>query len=156
MTINLRRFFLLAVGLLFCILGCAFDRDVSQPTEVHESADVKLAFEQNLLPILTARCALAGCHVANGPHGLDFRTYESFVTGGEHGPAFIPGNAAESVIIEEIVAGRMPPGPHQLSNAEIQLFIDWIDQQETQVGAVKHEHGDDHGGHVHDHNGNEN
>jgi len=118
--------------------------DHSVPMETHEAADIAAAFEQNLLPILTARCALAGCHVAEGPHGLDFRTYESFIAGGEHGPAFIPGNAEESEVVEEIVSGRMPPEGPPLSDAEIQLFRDWINQQETPDHAVQHEH-DEHG-----------
>lgn len=161
MTINLQKFFLLTVGLLFCILGCARDRadvlipdHVSPPMEIHESVDVKASFEHNLLPILTARCALSGCHVADGPHGLDFRTYESFIDGGEHGPAYIPGNAAESEIIEEIVEGKMPPPPRDpLTAAEIQLFVDWINQHEPKDDIVLHDdhhdeeedvHADDH------------
>ena len=148
MTINLQKFFLLTVGLLFCVLGCARDRSevlipdhVSPPMEVHEPVDVKASFEHDLLPILTARCALAGCHVADGPHGLDFRTYESFVAGGEHGPAYIPGNASESEIVDQIASGTMPPGGPPLSAAEIQLFVDWINQQEPQDDIVLH---DDH------------
>ena len=153
MTINLQKFFLLTVGLLFCILGCARDRSdvlipdhVSPPMDVHETDDVaKASFEHNLLPILTARCALSGCHVADGPHGLDFRTYESFVAGGEHGPAYIPGNAVESEIIEEIGEGKMPPPPRDpLTAAEIQLFVDWINQQEAQDGVAIHAHSDEH------------
>ena len=108
------------------------------------TADIEVSFEQDLLPILTTRCALAGCHVADGPHGLDFRTYESFMAGGEHGPAFIPGNAQESAVIEEIVSGRMPPGGPPLTTAEIQSFVDWINQQEAQEGVIQQEHGDAH------------
>ena len=151
MTISIQRFFLLIVGLLFCVLGCAREHvdmpmldDHAAPMETHEPVDIEAAFEQNLLPILTARCALSGCHVADGPHGLDFRTYESFVAGGEHGPAFIPGNAEESEVIEQIVSGAMPPGGPPLSDAEIQLFVDWINQQEAQDHVVQHEH-DEHG-----------
>ena len=113
--------------------------------DVHESADtVETSFEQNVLPILTARCALSGCHVADGPHGLDFRTYESFVAGGEHGPVFIPGNAEESEVVEEIVSGRMPPGGPPLTAAEIQSFVDWINQREAQERVIQQEHGDAH------------
>lgn len=147
MVTNIRRFFLLTVALLFCVLGCARDRanvlmpdHVSPPMEVHEPVDVKASFQHDLLPILTARCALSGCHVADGPHGLDFRTYESFIAGGEHGPAYIPGNASESEIIEQIASGTMPPGGPPLSAAEIQLFVDWINQQEAQDAIVQHEH----------------
>ena len=152
MAINVQRFLLLIIGLLFCVLGCTRERvdvtmldDHSTPMETHESVDVEAAFEQNLLPILTARCALSGCHVADGPHGLDFRTYESFIAGGEHGPAFIPGNAEESEVVEQIVSGNMPPPPRDpLTAAEIQLFKDWINQQEAQDHVAEHEH-DEHG-----------
>ena len=151
MAINVQRFLLLIIGLLFCVLGCTRERvdvtmldDHSTPMETHESVDVEAAFEQNLLPILTARCALSGCHVADGPHGLDFRTYESFIAGGEHGPAFIPGNAEESEVVEQIVSGNMPPPPRDpLTAAEIQLFRDWINQQESQDHVAEHEHDDE-------------
>ena len=153
MNTNIQRFFLLTLGLLFCVLGCTRDRaqilmpdDISAPMDAHASADVvKAAFEQNVLPILTAKCALVGCHVADGPHGLDFRAYESFIAGGEHGPAFIPGNAAESEIIEEVVEGKMPPpasGLPTLSEAELQVIINWINQQESQDDIASHD--DDH------------
>ena len=150
MNISIQRLFLLAIGFLFCLFGCTRDRadvlmpdHISSPMDVHESADtVEVSFEHELLPILTARCALAGCHVADGPHGLDFRTYESFIAGGEHGPAFIPGNAQESEVVEQIVSGRMPPGGPPLTTAEIQLFVDWINQQESHDDIVLHD--DDH------------
>ena len=118
--------------------------DIPSSTETHEPVDIEASFEQNLLPILTAKCALTGCHVADGPHGLDFRTYESFIAGGEHGPVFIPGNAAESEIIEEIAEGKMPPEGPPLPDEEIQLFRNWINQQETQDDIVQHEHEDAH------------
>ena len=148
MTINGQRFCLLIIGLLFCVLGCTREHggmpmldDHTAPMETHESVDVvAAAFAESILPILTARCALSGCHVADGPHGLDFRTYESFKAGGEHGPAFIPGNAEESVVVEQIVSGNMPLGGPPLSAAEIQHFIDWINQQEAPDHAVQHEH----------------
>ena len=151
MGISIQRFFLVMIGLFFCILGCTREHvdmstldDHSAPMDTHEPVDIEVAFEQNLLPILTAKCALSGCHVADGPHGLDFRTYESFVAGGEHGPAFIPGNAEESAVVEEIVSGRMPLGGPLLSAAEIKLFVDWINQQEAPDHVVQHEH-DEHG-----------
>ena len=118
--------------------------DISPPTEVHEPVDVEVAFAENILPILTARCALSGCHVADGPHGLDFRTYASFKAGGEHGPAFIAGNAEESEVVEQIVSGNMPPAGPPLSAAEIQLFVDWINQQEAHGDIVEHGHGEEH------------
>ena len=151
MNRSIQRFFLLTLGLLFCVIGCTRDRGhllmpdhISQPTEVMESTDTEASFEQNILPILTARCALAGCHVADGPHGLDFRTYESFIAGGEHGPVFIPGDAVGSEIVEEIVEGKMPPPPRDpLSDTELQAIISWINQQEPHDDIHPHEHAHD-------------
>ena len=147
MNVNIQRLFLLTIGVLFCVLGCTRDRSnllmpdhISSPTDTHESVDgVEASFQHDLLPILTTRCALAGCHVADGPHGLDFRTYESFTAGGEHGPAFIPGNAEESEVVEQIVSGQMPVGGPPLTDAEIQVFIDWINQQEPHDDIDPHE-----------------
>ena len=110
--------------------------------DVPEAADIQASFEQNLLPILTSRCAYARCHVADGLHGIDLRTYESFKAGGEDGPIFIPGNAASSEIIEEIVSERMPLGGPPLSSSQIQLFTDWINQQEAIPGSQVHDDDD--------------
>lgn len=96
-------------------------------------ANVETIFEQNLLPILTAKCAYAGCHVAGGPKNLDFSTYQTFIKGGDEGPVFIPGDAQGSSIIAEIVSGRMPLGGTKLSDAEIQIFTDWINNQASTI-----------------------
>ena len=152
-TINRYLFFLLIGGLLFCLLGCESESDnilhpsgISAETQQASPAEIAASFEQNLQPILTARCAFAGCHVADGPHGLDFRTYESFRAGGHD--VFSPGNAQSSDIVEEIVSGRMPPGGPRLSDDQIQLFINWINQQAPTVNNQRHD--DDHDDHDHD------
>ena len=84
------------------------------------------SFSNDVLPILTQRCALSGCHVAGGPHGVDLRTYESIQKGGEHGAIIIVDNAGESELVEEIVEGNMPLGGPRLKTAQIQLIIDWV------------------------------
>ena len=154
MVTNICTLLLLTAGLMFCLLGCTHDRsqvlvpdDITSPMDTHDpslmdthtSVDVEASFEQNLAPILTARCALAGCHVANGPHGLDFRTYESCIAGG----VFIPGDAESSNVVEQIDSGAMPLGGPPLAEAQIQVFVDWINQQEPQGNVVPHGHGHD-------------
>ena len=84
------------------------------------------SFSNDVLPILTQRCALSGCHVAGGQHGVDLRTYQSLQKGGEHGAIIIAGNAGESELVEEIVEGNMPLGGPRLNTAQIQLIIDWV------------------------------
>ena len=100
-----------------------------QPSVQQLTTPQGVSFERDLLPILRSRCAFAGCHVAGGPKNLDFSTYQSFLNGGDTGSVFVAGDAASSDIIEEIVSGRMPPGGPPLTDSQVQLFRDWINQQ---------------------------
>ena len=76
------------------------------------------SFKEDILPILTNRCAFAGCHVAGGPEGVDLRTYDTVIAG----------DARESELVEVIVEGEMPPGGPPLPAAQIQLIVDWINE----------------------------
>ena len=84
------------------------------------------SFQDDILPILTNRCAFAGCHVAGGPGGIDLRTYDAVIAGGSTGAIVIAGNAGESELVKQIVEGKMPPGGPPLPAAQMQLIIDWI------------------------------
>lgn len=86
------------------------------------------SFSADISPILTSRCATAGCHVAGGPHGVDLRTYDTLSVGGDDGAIVIADNARESEVVKQIVRGRMPPPASGLTldAAEIQSIIDWI------------------------------
>ena len=85
------------------------------------------SFSADISPILTNRCAIPGCHVAGGPHGVDLRTYDTLSAGGDGGAIVVAGNAKESEIVKQIVQGRMPPPPAEpLEAAQTQLIIDWI------------------------------
>ena len=87
------------------------------------------SFSADISPILTNRCAIPGCHVAGGPHGVDLRTYDTLQAGSDDGSIAIAGNARESELVKQIVQGRMPPPPSEpLEAAEIQLIIDWINE----------------------------
>ena len=152
MIISIQRVILLTVGLLLCVVGCEYQQDIlhdqmhtdDEHTPVAQPSSEE-TFNANLQPILTERCALSGCHVADGPHGIDLRTYQTFLAGANHGAIFIPGNANESDIIEEIVSGRMPPGGPPLTDAQIQLFKDWINQQDkADFPDLRYDDDDDH------------
>ena len=86
------------------------------------------SFNADILPILTNRCAFAGCHVAGGPNGIDLRTYDTLNAGGRDGAVIIAGDARESKLVEQIVEGKMPPNGPPLEAAQIQLIIDWINE----------------------------
>ena len=83
-----------------------------------------VSFQENILPILQASCAVQGCHAGpNPPKGLNLETYADF----ENGAVFKPGDSNGSVVIRRIDGGGMPPGA-PLPNDQIQLFKDWIDE----------------------------
>ena len=87
------------------------------------------SFSADISPILTNRCATAGCHVAGGPHGVNLRTYDTISAGGADGAIVVAGNARESEVVKQIVQGRMPPPPAEpLEAAQTQLIIDWINE----------------------------
>ncbi len=120
----------LATGLMFWLFGCGsaiqdlglvFDNpaDAGRPSP---------SFSADIAPILTKRCAIAECHVVDGPHDIDLRTYDTLMQGGDEGAIVITGNARESEIVEEIAEGKMPPEGQPLDAAQIQLIIDWINE----------------------------
>lgn len=131
-TMNIKAGLVLFVGIVFFVYGCGKNFDDSavelgltfdNPTV---SGRASPSFETDILPILTERCAVAGCHVVNGPEDVDLRTYATLQKGGEHGATVIAGNARDSELVEEIVKGKMPPDGPPLEAIEIQIIIDWI------------------------------
>lgn len=86
----------------------------------------------DVLPILLLRCN--ACH---GPRlqqgGLDLRTRRNMLEGGESGPALIPGDPDNSLMIQRIESQACPPSESLLkffvrrpSTTEIEQLRDWI------------------------------
>ena len=128
--INIGILLLLVVGLMVWSFGCGsaikelglvFD----SPTDAGRPSP---SFNTDILPILTERCAIAECHVVDGPHDIDLRTYDTLMKGGDEGAIVIVGDARESEIVEEIAEGKMPPEGPPLDASQIQLIIDWINE----------------------------
>ena len=96
------------------------------------SLGVTLVTEADVLPILQARCV--ACHGKTERRGgLDLRTQAARLAGGESGPALVPGNPDESLLIHKIEADEMPPVALQKkyavrtpTEAEIQTLRQWI------------------------------
>ena len=87
-----------------------------------------LYFEQPVRAIFKAHCFQ--CHGEEGkPKGkLDLRLRRFMARGGESGPALVAGKATESLLLQRIKSGEMPPGDKKLSPAEIRLIETWINQ----------------------------
>jgi len=84
-------------------------------------------FEKSVRPILAARCQ--GCH---GPlkqkGGLRLDARAAVLAGGTSGPAVMPGNTQESLLVDAINYGepyQMPP-KSKLPDAEIATLTEWV------------------------------
>lgn len=76
-------------------------------------------------PILNARCLR--CHGADEPKaGLDLRTRETVLAGGELGPVVEAGSVAESLLWDLVESGEMPPVGPPLTDDQKRLVRDWI------------------------------
>ena len=129
-TVRIGTVLLLVAGLMFWLFGCG--SAIKELGLVFDSPAAagrpSPSFSTDVAPILTERCAISKCHVVDGPHDIDLRTYDTLMKGGDEGAIVIAGNARESEIVEEIAEGKMPPKGDPLDAAQIQLIIDWINE----------------------------
>src|SRR5436190_997413 len=118
---------------LLCVAACcglalACDRAVSNAAEVQpaDQAGKPLTFEEDVVPILEARCLK--CHGEQvRKAGLDLRRRFSMLKGGDSGAAIVPGKPDESLLIELITEGNMPPKEEgRLDEKQAALLKRWI------------------------------
>ena len=84
-------------------------------------------YETDVRPLLKTYCFQ--CHGERGTveANLDLRLRRFIVKGGDSGPAIVPGKALESLLVQRITSGEMPPGKDKrLSPEEIEIVRRWI------------------------------
>src|SRR5262249_11844451 len=84
-------------------------------------------FERSVLPILTAHCLK--CHGLEAKKaGLDLRTVELMLQGGDSGPAIVKGSAEKRLLYQRIAGRSMPPRIElPLTEASRVLIRRWLD-----------------------------
>jgi mono/diheme cytochrome c family protein len=96
---------------------------------IDTKAGEEIAFDRDVLPVLRARCV--ECH---GPDvqesGLRIDSRQALLTGGDFGPAVVPGEPTKTEILRRMAAAdpdeRMPPDGEPLSAAEIAAVSQWV------------------------------
>lgn len=95
-------------------------------------------FVKQVQPVLTAKCL--GCHSgASAQAGLTLHTRADLLKGGASGPAMVPGNGAESLLVKKIRGERgmrMPPAGAPLDPETIGIIQSWIDEGGKYEGAI--------------------
>ena len=111
-----------------CIVGAIFALSVTTPLAA-QTTDVEF-FEAKIRPVLVQRCY--SCHNSKmaAPKGdLVLDTKEGLLKGGASGPALVPGNAAESRLLQALSYTdpliQMPPSG-KLPDAVLGDFTQWI------------------------------
>lgn len=94
----------------------------ASPSVFTLSGDQPLTYQASIGPLFTARCG--SCHGEFELGGLNLGTYESTLAGGDSGPAIIPGDPENSLVV--LKQSGSEPHFAQLSAAEIDLVIEWI------------------------------
>lgn len=88
--------------------------------------------QHDVIPILLLRCT--ACHGRQKQEAnLDLRTKASMLRGGKSGPAIVPGQPAQSLLLQRIHREEMPPRPRlveamvkPMEPAEIEKLTEWI------------------------------
>ena len=96
----------------------------SQPIVSFKNDVLKRVFEN-------PRAGCLGCH--GGTNGLFLGTQPDLLLGGMHGPAVVPGNSAQSLIVQKVgphppFGSTMPLGGIPMADSLVQILKTWIDQ----------------------------
>ena len=92
-----------------------------------EEPAAAVSFSADVQPILDSRCA--NCHGGERVEGgFILLTYAELMAGGDKGPSIIPGDATNSLLAQLIESQKMPKRGPNLTPAQTQIIIDWINQ----------------------------
>lgn len=92
---------------------------------------VPITFEHDIRPLLKAHCWHCHGEEAEVEGNLDLRLVRYMHTGGDSGPAFVAGKADESLIVQRVANGEMPPGDVEMPAEDLAKIQRWIDQGAT-------------------------
>ena len=81
-----------------------------------------VSFHADVQPILNARCV--SCH--GGTDGIYLENYGNVMNGRRGWPVVIPGDPVNSRLVQLVSSGYMPYGGPPLSQAQIQILVDWV------------------------------
>ena len=97
----------------------------AQDTPAASAATV--SFSKDIVPILDNSCV--NCHGGDRiEEGLKLQSYEDVFAGSKNGAVVVPGDASNSLLAELVANHKMPKRGAKLTNPQVQLIIDWINE----------------------------
>ena len=125
----------LAAGLWLAVVVSAAQAPATRSTGRSALVD----FQRQVQPILSERCL--ECHSQDKRKGgLSLATYADALDGGRNGAVIRPGNSAGSLLVHRLmgdVEPQMPKDEDPLSESEIALIRQWIDQGARETPASR-------------------
>ncbi len=114
--------------LKFVAACIAFVVNLGSINPIIMAADSLLSYERDIRPIFRAHCF--DCHGATEEieGELDLRLVRFLLTGGDSGPAIELQHPEQSLLIDRIESGEMPPGDAHVSQSELETLKTWIKQ----------------------------
>lgn len=107
-------------------MGQAAETSPDPQTSPAKSGGETISFEHHVRPLLKAYCL--DCHGGEEElqGDLDLRLARLIRKGGESGAAIIPGRPDDSLLIQRVRDGEMPPGEKKMPAADIDKLKRWI------------------------------
>ena len=84
----------------------------------------QVEYISQIQPIFDARCT--DCH--GNSAGLNLSSYNNLMAGSINGDVVIPFDHASSELWQRVYSGQMPPGNNDLTDSQINLISQWIDE----------------------------
>ena len=81
-------------------------------------------YDSEIQPIFNSKCIQ--CHGSSA--GLNLSSYANIMQGSMNGDVIIPYDYANSELWQRINSGQMPPGINDLTDAQVDLIAQWIDE----------------------------
>ncbi len=130
---------LASFGLGLAVVVCtAISPGAQAPAASASQPRPRLTFAADIQPLLAEKCL--SCHgEALKLSKLDLRTRDSALSGGNRGPALVPGNAEQSRMYRHVAGLELPAMPMRgtpLTAAQISALKRWIDEGATWTDAI--------------------
>ena len=106
------------------------DMAESAPTEaptkaLTQAAGATVSFANDVQPIIESRCI--NCHGGERTEdGLSLGTYDEIMAGSKNGPVVVPGDPANSLLVELVANQKMPKRGPKLTPPQVQIISDWV------------------------------
>ena len=81
-------------------------------------------YDSEIQPIFNSKCIQ--CHGSSA--GLNLSSYANIMQGSMNGDVIIPYDHAASELWKRVNSGQMPPGNNDLTNDQVDLIAQWIDE----------------------------